>query len=441
MPTDLKLLRRYHMHGDAFAFSDLVQAHTDMVFATAKRVTHDAALAEDVSQETFLELARQAHGITESVAAWLHRVAWRRACNAVRGQATRRRCEEAAAPMLHAEPEPTWEELEPLVDEALEGLSAPVRGLLIEHFLERHSQQEIAKREGISQSSVSRMLDKGISELRSRLRSKGVFCGAGLALVISTSTSQAAPASLNTALGKLALSGVGTSTSISAGTALTTAFLTMSTTKVILTGAAVAVLAGIPIIIQNQPPTLPSPKPLTVVPTSKAAGFTPAAKAQLQRKPVEASRDQSGSAPVSDSVRQQADAFIRQMQNLSVEEFQQSLEFQRFTLNLMNLLSQMTLEMESRLLRKLEAGQKDVKTLTGGSGLFRLDSLEEPGTRGFIEAVISEEPERLADWVTKLVDGAVFELALDPSLEKTSDGVTIPKQEEARKNSGDEIPD
>jgi DNA-directed RNA polymerase specialized sigma24 family protein len=76
MPSDLQQLQRYASTGDAHAFRELVQAHRAMVHATALRVLRDAAAAQDVAQETFLELARKAGGITQFVAAWLHRVAW-----------------------------------------------------------------------------------------------------------------------------------------------------------------------------------------------------------------------------------------------------------------------------------------------------------------------------------------------------------------------------
>ena len=58
METDLHLLSRYHRHGDAEAFRSLVESHAGMVHATASRVTRDTMLAQDVSQETFLALAR-----------------------------------------------------------------------------------------------------------------------------------------------------------------------------------------------------------------------------------------------------------------------------------------------------------------------------------------------------------------------------------------------
>jgi DNA-directed RNA polymerase specialized sigma24 family protein len=76
MPSDLQHLQLYATTDDAHAFRELVQARGAMVHATALRVTCDAASAQDVAQETFLELARKAGGITQSVAAWLHRMSW-----------------------------------------------------------------------------------------------------------------------------------------------------------------------------------------------------------------------------------------------------------------------------------------------------------------------------------------------------------------------------
>jgi hypothetical protein len=66
-----------------------------------------------------------------------------------------RRYEEVAAEVLHERAEPTWEELEPLIDQALEELPAKLREPLVEHFLESRTQQEVAARLDVSQSAVS----------------------------------------------------------------------------------------------------------------------------------------------------------------------------------------------------------------------------------------------------------------------------------------------
>lgn len=207
MHTDLLHLQRYHDSGDAREFQALVKHHASMVFATARRVTQDSSLAEDVAQETFLELARKGRSISESVGAWLHRVAWRRACDLVRAEKRRQRYESATA-VFDKGHECTWEELEPVFDEAISELAEEERTVIIEHYLEGRSQMDIARRIGLSQSSVSRLLDKSIEELRTKLKSKGLFCGLALSGMMTVS-SQAAPASLVTSLYKIGLSNIG----------------------------------------------------------------------------------------------------------------------------------------------------------------------------------------------------------------------------------------
>lgn len=59
MDTHLHLLSRYHRHGDADAFGVLVRDHAGMVFATARRITGDAALAEDVALSVVAAAAKR----------------------------------------------------------------------------------------------------------------------------------------------------------------------------------------------------------------------------------------------------------------------------------------------------------------------------------------------------------------------------------------------
>ncbi|HCN79258.1 MAG TPA: hypothetical protein DIT13_19000 [Verrucomicrobiales bacterium] len=212
MQRDLQQLHRYHDKADASAFQSLVKLHAGMVFATARRVTGNDSLAEDVAQETFLELARKGQRITSSVGAWLHRVASRRACDAVRSESARRRTEASAA-ILDEGRECTWEEMEPVLDEALGELGEQERTAIIEHFLEARTQAEVAARLGVSQSTVSRLLDSSLVRLRERLRAKGMICGAGLGAVIMQQSTLAAPHALVAGLNKIALSGIGANAS------------------------------------------------------------------------------------------------------------------------------------------------------------------------------------------------------------------------------------
>lgn len=220
MLTDLQLLSRYHEHGDPLAFRDLMQAHAGMVFSTARRVTQDEALAEDVAQETFFQLARQSQRVTQSVAAWLHRVAWRKACNVVRDSQVRRQYEQEAASALEPEDvkeDASWAEIEPILDAIIDELPDDLRQPLVMHFLQGRSQREIATELNLSQSTVSRTVDSALTELRQRLRSRNLLCGVALATLLTANATSAAPAALMTSLTKLSMSGIGASTLATVG--------------------------------------------------------------------------------------------------------------------------------------------------------------------------------------------------------------------------------
>jgi|UniRef100_UPI0037834269 RNA polymerase sigma factor (sigma-70 family) len=233
MPSDLQHLQRYATTGDAHAFSELVQAHGAMVHATALRVTCDAAAAQDVAQETFLELARKAGGITQSVAAWLHRVSWNRACDVVRRETARKRVEEAMAETWHTDREARWPDIEPHVDEALNELPQDLREVLVLYFLEGRTQAEVARYLGKNQATVSRAIERGISAMREALRSRGVIAGAGLVALFAAQPAQAMPVAVQASLGKLSLSGVGlpATATVSSSTLFTTTLITMTSIK------------------------------------------------------------------------------------------------------------------------------------------------------------------------------------------------------------------
>ena len=111
-----------------------------------------------------------------------------------------------------AQTEPTWAELAPRVDDAVAELPEEVRVPVILHFLEGKSQTEIAQELDINQSTVSRRIEKGLSELREKLRQAGgVASVAVLGTLLSEHAAAAAPAALLTSLGKMAMSGVGQS--------------------------------------------------------------------------------------------------------------------------------------------------------------------------------------------------------------------------------------
>jgi RNA polymerase sigma factor (sigma-70 family) len=263
MLGDAALLERYARIGDAEAFAELVRRYAGMVYGTCHRVTASAQEAEDITQECFLELARKAGTIRSSLPGWLHTVARRRSVDAIRKDVARRRTEqEATAARNSATPDPNWADIAPLVDEALEKLSSRLREPVILHYLQGLTQAEVAARLGVSQPTVSRDLERAVTQLRAQLKKAGVVMTIGaLAVLLTENGASAVPVQVAVGLGKIAISGigagVGTSAAASSGiAAVTTGLLgTLAGKVIIVSSIALMSVAGVRIYsIQRVPP-------------------------------------------------------------------------------------------------------------------------------------------------------------------------------------------
>ena len=418
MPSDLQHLQRYATTGDAQAFRELVQAHGAMVHATALRVTRDAAAAQDVAQETFLELARKASGITQSVAAWLHRVAWNRACDVVRRETTRKRVEDAMAESWHTDCEATWPDIEPHVDEALNELPQELREVLVLYFLEGRTQTEIARHLDRNQATVSRAIERGISAMRESLRTRGVIAGAGLAALFTAQTAQAMPVAVQVYLGKLSLTGIGTSSAITpASSIFTTTLITMTaTTKTLLAIAATTALVAVPLIYQQQH------KPAPVIAAKPAPRDSPVKTARLADSSTP-SISQNTKPELSQTARIKAEAFIRNHRGLSPDALLQSPEIAIFNENWQRLMNSFS----PRDNQRMQDAQDTFVAINGKkSGLnLTLRNVDDPASREMIEAAFSDDPAYVADWLLRKLDAATFETAISPGVSETSEGVKI----------------
>jgi len=278
MENDFVLLKRYAHEGDAEALAELVRRHSGLVYATALRVTRNEHDAEDVAQTCFLELAKSAEAVKVSLPGWFHTVATSRATDVLRSKATRARHERAAAEETDESgeagaAEPTWSELSPLVDETLEGLPEELRVPLVLHFLQARTQADVADEMGVDQSTISRRLDRGVEELRKRLKNVGMLIAvAPLAGLLVENAVVAAPPTLAASLSEAALSGqAGTAAGpagLSGSTAGTAASAGLFSAKVKLAMGLLA--AAIPlatyVALRNWPtPPSPAPPPTTII--------------------------------------------------------------------------------------------------------------------------------------------------------------------------------
>ena len=125
---------------------------------------------------------------------------------------------------------------------------------------------------------------------------------------------------------------------------------------------------------------------------------------------------------VTAAVRRKVDDFIRRYKDMTPEELSKNEEFSGMLEGFVQLMS--SPEFEHKMEERVEAIQaakgKKIGTLNIGFG-----KLESPESRAWLEAVFSEDSERMEEFIINKLDGAIFELSFDPTLEQTDSGVTV----------------
>jgi RNA polymerase sigma-70 factor, ECF subfamily len=156
--------------GDRRAFERLYREHAGRVYGLCLRMTRDAQLAEDCTQETFIN-AWRALGKFEtrsSLSTWLHRIA-------VNVSLAKRRKSGPVEPSLEEEEgiasewtlETPVEERE--IESAIAGLPEGARDALVLHALYGYSHGEAAQMLGIAEGTCKAQLHRARALLRERL--------------------------------------------------------------------------------------------------------------------------------------------------------------------------------------------------------------------------------------------------------------------------------
>jgi RNA polymerase sigma-70 factor (ECF subfamily) len=246
--TEVLLLRRFAETADAEAFSEITQRYAGMVYAVCRRVLNNEAKAADATQETFFQLVKSAGQITGSLPGWLHSVATRKSIDMVRKETARSKNEKTYADTAKKEIN-EWDELSPYVDQAMEELDGNIREMLVRHYLNGKSMQDVGEVMGISQATASRKIEKGVSQLRGILRKKGILVSIGLlGSMLLTNTVQAAPAAVISELGKMAIAGT-TAGAATAAAGTATASATTAGAKAASAGIAAGIKAKVAVAV------------------------------------------------------------------------------------------------------------------------------------------------------------------------------------------------
>jgi RNA polymerase sigma factor (sigma-70 family) len=215
---DAQLLRRYVQEHSEQAFTALVQRHVNLVyFAALRRVDGDHHLADDVTQRVFGDLARKASSLTDrsTLAGWLYTSTRFAAAQAVRSEQRRRRHEQEAHVMreIDSTSDGNWEQLRPIIDEALDELNERDREVVLLRYFENRPLAEVGVKCHLSPDAARMRVDRALEKMRTLLARRGIAStSSALATAFIAQSALAAPAGLiaNVVSGSLGQAGATT---------------------------------------------------------------------------------------------------------------------------------------------------------------------------------------------------------------------------------------
>lgn len=201
--TDIDLLRQYSSHHSEEAFAALVERYRGLVYSAALRQTKSPQDAQDIAQVVFTILARKAAGISTGtvLAGWLLRTTHFVVLNARRRESHRRQTERNAADWHRTETETAWEQIAPILDEALVSLTQKDRDALTLRFFERKSFRDIAPLLRTSEDGAQKRVSRALERLRVIFAQRGVVLpGVMLVTALSSKAVERLPSELLTTL-------------------------------------------------------------------------------------------------------------------------------------------------------------------------------------------------------------------------------------------------
>lgn len=251
-----ELLRRYWTEKSEAAFTELVERHIDLVYSAALRqVNGDTAAAEDVTQAVFTELAHKAPRLLRhtSLTGWLYTGTRYLAAKARRTEQRRRAREQHAYAMnqiLQAtSPEPTWEDLRPVLDEVMHELGGADREAVLMRYFEGRPLADIGARLGLTENAARMRVERALDRLREALARRGVASTAAvLAGLLTQRAVGAAPAELARGVSRSAMLAGAGGGGLVAGIL---GWLTAMKMELLLGGAVAILLVSVPLFVHG----------------------------------------------------------------------------------------------------------------------------------------------------------------------------------------------
>ena len=146
----------------------LLQANQDRVYSLCFQVLHHAQDAEDAAQESLIEMARGVGSLQDpqKFSSWMYRVCLNNALTLRRERRRRKEREERRAAMATA---PATDDIRDAVHDALAALEDDERALVVEHYFEKATLEELGARRGVSGVAVWKRIEHAKERMKRAL--------------------------------------------------------------------------------------------------------------------------------------------------------------------------------------------------------------------------------------------------------------------------------
>src|SRR5689334_19058250 len=183
MLDDRQLLVQYVLEGSEEAFTEIVRRHTPLVYSAAlRRIGGDPEMAKDAAQLVFAALARKARSLPKGVvlAGWLHEATRFAAAQLLRVELRRQAREQEVFVMsvLESPSAPLWQQVRPVLDEALDQLRRKDRDALLMRFVEQQDYAAVGAALGTTSEAARKRVDRALEHLRKRLYKRKITTSA-----------------------------------------------------------------------------------------------------------------------------------------------------------------------------------------------------------------------------------------------------------------------
>lgn len=256
---DMDLVQEFAARHSETAFATLVERHINLVYSVALRSLGDPHEAEEVTQAVFVILARKATGLRKGtvLSGWLYQTAQLTAANFQRAAQRRRRREQEAYMQFaeQSDPDPSWQRMSPLLEEAMMRLGKDERDAVVLRFFENRTVREVAARLGLHEAAAQKRVNRATEKLRVFFARRGIQVSTAVLLSsIGANAVQAAPASLaSTVTATAAVKSAAVSTSTLTLIKTTLKLMAWTQMKTVAVGTViVAVVATTTLVVRHQ---------------------------------------------------------------------------------------------------------------------------------------------------------------------------------------------